>query len=62
MIEKIKRNMEDREVFTVGELIRGLTGDSWTMLACVDFLEENGDIKYKLKEGAKQNYIMGKCK
>lgn len=28
-----------------GEAISVVTGDSWTMLACLDYLVENGEIK-----------------
>jgi hypothetical protein len=31
--------------FTMGHAIEGCTGSSWTMLACVDRLEELGEIK-----------------
>jgi hypothetical protein len=28
-----------------GEAISVVTGDSWTMLACLDYLVENGEIR-----------------
>lgn len=31
--------------FKLGEAIANATGDSWTMLACVDRLEELGEIR-----------------
>jgi hypothetical protein len=42
-------------VFTVEAALRGLTGDSWTMLAALDFLEEEGMIKEVKQEG----YVAG---
>ena len=58
MIEKIKVNASGRDAFTVQELMYGLSGDSWTMLACIDFLVEKGVFKYKSKGGMKQNHIL----
>jgi hypothetical protein len=60
MLEKIKANANGREVFTVQELMSGLSGDSWMMLACIDFLVENGTFKYRLKKGMKQDYVLSR--
>lgn len=57
-IEEIKKNVKGREVFTLGEAMKGICGDSWHTMACVDWLVENGDFKYVFKEGATQNYIL----
>lgn len=60
-IDIIKKNMEGREVLTVNEAMKNLTGDSWHSLACVDYLVEYGSLKYVLKEGATQDYILKVC-
>jgi hypothetical protein len=39
--EKLKHSGAVRS----GEAISVVTGDSWTMLACLDYLVENGEIK-----------------
>lgn len=42
----------------MGEIIAGNTGDSWTMLACVDRLVETGEIReIKYGDCAGQNRI-----
>lgn len=58
MLEKIKKNAGEREVFTVRELMSELDGYHSVILACIDFLVENGTFVYKLTDGNKEDYIL----
>ena len=40
----IEKNIKGSGCIRMAEAIRGLTGDSWSMLACVDFLVEKKEI------------------
>lgn len=49
MLEAIRRNVR-RAINLAGavrvqEAMRGVTGDSWEQLACIDYLAERGEIK-----------------
>ena len=39
------------------EIHRGLSGDSWRMLACVDYLVERGEIKRVYDLGPRQHNV-----
>lgn len=57
-IKKLRKNMENREVLTVGEAIKGMLGDSYHSQAVVDYLVESGELKYLLQDGAKQYWVL----
>lgn len=61
LLFKISENVRDREVFTINEAIKGLSGDSWTMLACIDYLVEIDKFKYVHKGGMRQEYVLKWC-
>ena len=52
--DKTKVLLEQSGCFTMGKAISGVSGDSWTMLACVDRLVELGEI-----EEIKQDRVQG---
>lgn len=43
--DNAKRLLSLAGAFTCGQVIRGCSGDSWQMLACVDRLVELGEIR-----------------
>lgn len=43
--DNVKRLLREAGAFTMGSAIRVATGDSWVMLACVDYLVEKGEIR-----------------
>lgn len=45
MIDDIRKNVLNRNAFDTTELIKGICGDSFQMLACVDWLVENNEIE-----------------
>lgn len=53
--DHVKRLIRDAGACTMGAAIRGVTGDSWMMLACVDRLVELGE----LREITKDSYVAG---
>ena len=55
MIERIKTNMIGRNYFNTMDLIKNVSGDSWMMLACIDWMIENKEIEIINNEGSK-NY------
>ena len=58
MLFKITENVKGREVFTINEAIKGLSGDTWTMLACVDYLVETNKFDYVYVSGPKQQHVL----
>lgn len=49
--DNAKRLLEEAGAFTLGNVIRGSTGDSWKMIACVDRLVELGEIRELTGDG-----------
>ena len=56
-IVKIKRNIQNRECFNTTELIKNCSGDSWVMLACVDWLVESGEIELVSEKGSRNHWV-----
>jgi len=46
--------------FDFYDMKKGVCGDSWEMLACIDYLEEKGDIQCLSKIGARQDWVYKK--
>ena len=61
MLLTIIESIKNREAFTVNEAMKGLSGDTFTMLACIDFLVEIGKCRYVSKAGMKQTHILVWC-
>lgn len=57
MIERIKTNMIGKKYFCTIELIKNISGDSWRMLACIDWLVENNEIKLIFDECSRNYWI-----
>lgn len=43
--DKVKMHLKNAGAVRIDEAISGNSGDSWTMIACVDYLVELGEIK-----------------
>lgn len=43
--DKVKQCLDFAGAVSMGEAITSCTGDSWTMMACVDYLVEQEEIK-----------------
>jgi hypothetical protein len=43
--DRVKLLLRDAGAFTMGAAIRSTSGDSWQMLACVDYLVEKGEVR-----------------
>jgi hypothetical protein len=62
---KIRNNVDrllgDAGAFKLDHTTRGLTGDSFTMLGCIDYLENIGEIKRITTIGPRQDdvYVRG---
>ena len=56
--EKVQRLLTVAGCFRVGNAISGVTGDTWLMLACLDYIAELGEIKLVTDSGSRQNWIM----
>jgi hypothetical protein len=50
--DRSKELLKIAGAFTCGKVIAGCTGDSWLMLAAVDYLVERGEIRQILNTGA----------
>lgn len=52
--------LEQAGAFTIGKVTRGISGDSWELLACVDRLVELGECRYLTDEFnvATQNKVL----
>jgi len=55
--DRAKELLEEAGAFREQELHISVSGDSWDMLACVDYLVERGDIRRVYAEGARQYNI-----
>jgi hypothetical protein len=49
--DKAKKLLSDGGAFMMQHVVSGITGESWTMLACVDRLVELGEIKELTAQG-----------
>lgn len=43
--DRVKRLLAEAGAVSMGAAIRGSTGDTWTMLACVDRMVELGELR-----------------
>jgi len=59
--DAVDRLLTDAGAFKLDYAIRGLTGSSFTMLACIDYLEKIGEIKKITVVGPRQDevYVRG---
>ena len=60
MLEAMNKNIKNFNNFSFKEIAHGLSGDSWLMLACIDYLEETGKIMALTKDGWRQNWVYAK--
>jgi hypothetical protein len=43
--DNVRRLLDEAGAFAAGRAWRGVTGDTWVMLACLDYLVERGEIR-----------------
>ena len=55
--DNVKRLADISGAFTVGRAISNTTGDSWQMLACLDYLEETSEIRKVYSLGPTREHI-----
>ena len=55
--DKARELLKVAGAFREQEVHSGTSGDSWNMLACVDYLVERGEIRRIFSEGARQHNI-----
>lgn len=55
--DRAKKLLEDAGAFREQEVISGIGGDSWSMLACVDYLVERGELRRIYDLGARQHNV-----
>lgn len=55
--ENADRMSEIAGCATVDKLMSSVTGDSWLMLAAIDFLEEKGYLRKVSSSGATQHHV-----
>lgn len=64
MLMKIKdqvgRLLFSAGAFTHEKVTRTVTGDSWLMLACLDYLVEKGEIELASNRGMRQHWVYTK--
>lgn len=64
MLMKIKdqvgRLLFSAGAFTMEKVTRTVTGDSWLMLACLDYLVEKGEIDLASNRGMRQHWVYTK--
>lgn len=60
MRDNVHKLLNNSGAFTVDKVIYGLTGDSWTMLAVLDYLEEQGEIVKVSNKGYAQYHVYTK--
>ncbi len=58
--DRAKELLEEAGAFREQELHNCVSGDSWDMLACVDYLVERGEIQRVYNIGARQHNIYTK--
>jgi hypothetical protein len=54
--DKIQQLLKQSGAVMVQNVLRGITGDSWMMMACVDRLVELGEIKEITKENVAEQH------
>lgn len=52
--DNANRLLREAGAFREQEAMNGLSGDSWNMLACFDYLVERGEIRRVYDQGARQ--------
>ena len=57
MIDDIRKNISGRNVFDTSELIKGICGDSFQTLACIDWLVENNEIELIFDKCARNYWV-----
>jgi len=57
MIDDIRKNIAGRNAFDTAELIKGICGDSFQTLACIDWLVENNEIELIFDKCARNYWV-----
>lgn len=57
MRDNVNKLLNSSGAFTVDKVLYGLTGDSWTMLAVLDYLVEKGEIVKVSSKGYAQYHV-----
>lgn len=60
-INQIKQNIKNKEQFSMLDAMNGICGDSWSIMACIDFLCENGEFRMISKGEVTQYNTYKKC-
>ena len=58
--DQTKRLLFSAGAFTMEKVTRTVTGDSWLMLACLDYLVEKGEIDLASAKGMRQHWVYTK--
>lgn len=62
IIENIKYNIDENKSMNFYDLTKEIYGDSWEMLACIDYLEKTGYLECINRLGTAQDYRYISCK
>ena len=58
--DQVGRLLFTAGAFTMEKVTRTVTGDSWLMLACLDYLVEKGEIDLVSDKGMRQHWVYTK--